>query len=282
MNTEKRIPHIEIGYRVGLLTVDSPTNEKRSRYTVWHCKCDCGGEILLDTRCLQRGTVSDCGCRTKVKPRQRNLTDRRFGKLVCIEPTEARDCQGFVVWYCKCDCGNQCLASSKQLLSGYKKSCGCLGRPQLKELVGKRFGKLTVTGYAGKHAGMHRWNCLCDCGNETTVGQTPLQNGKTKSCGCIKRTVYKENLKLVDGTSVAILESGKNHLLPSNTSGCTGVYQNKKTGKWVAQITFKRKTYYLGSYEKIEDAIKARRRGEEMHDEFLAEYYREEAENKTE
>ena len=94
-----------------------------------------------------------------------------------------------------------------------------------------------------------------------------------RSCGCIQRDIYKENFKLVDGTSVALLEASKKHLLSSNTSGHTGVYQNKENGKWVAQITFKRKTYYLGSYDKIDDAIKARQRGEEMHDAFLEWYY---------
>ena len=129
---------------------------------------------------------------------------------------------------------------------------------------------------------MHRWKCVCDCGNETIVSQTLLQTGKTKSCGCIQKDIYKDNLKLVDGTSVTILEANKNRLIASNTSGYTGVYQNKKNGKWVAQITFKRKSYYLGSYEKIEDAIKARQRGEEMHDDFLEWYYQQKAENEKE
>lgn len=59
-------------------------------------------------------------------------------------------------------------------------------------------------------------------------------------------------------------ETGRNKLIASNTSGYNDVYQNKKTGKWVAQITFKGKTYHLGAFEKIEDAVSARRRGEEM------------------
>ena len=127
--------------------------------------------------------------------------------------------------------------------------------------------------YAGKKAGMHRWKCRCDCGNETVVGQTLLQTGKTKSCGCLQSSIITENLKLCEGTSVAILEASKRKPISSNQSGFTGVYQNKKTGKWTAQITFKKKTYYLGSYDKIEDAVKARKRGEEMHDDFLEWYY---------
>lgn len=72
---------------------------------------------------------------------------------------------------------------------------------------------------------------------------------------------------------MTILEAGKKHLNKSNTSGYAGVYFNQKSQQWRAQITFRGKTYYLGSYEKKEDAIEARKRGEEMHDNFLAQYY---------
>ena len=120
---------------------------------------------------------------------------------------------------------------------------------------------------------MHRWKCRCDCGGETVVGQTLLQTGKTKSCGCLQATVIADNLNLCEGTSVALLEASKRRRLSSNTSGYTGVYQNKRTGKWVAQITFKGKTYCLGTYEDIQEAVAARHRGEEMHDDFLEWYY---------
>ena len=73
----------------------------------------------------------------------------------------------------------------------------------------------------GNEQVMHRWKCVCDCGNETIVGQTLLQTGKTKSCGCIQKDIYKDNLKLVDGTSVTILEANKNRLIATNTSGHT-------------------------------------------------------------
>lgn len=326
-------PKIVPGYRVGMLTVEEATPQRKNGYTIWQCRCDCGGEILLDTRCLQRKTVKDCGCTVKVKPGQKDLTGMRFGKLVCIEPTTERSKSNRgTVWRCRCDCGNECLAPVSQLTVGYKKSCGCLGHPPLKDYVGKRFGMLTVLEYAGKRDGMHRWKCLCDCGKETVVGQTLLQSGKTKSCGCngyppredltgrvlgrltvigpledkpgywkckcecgnetavkydylvcghtkscgcLQKTQIIENLKLVDGTSVTKLEAGRKKLIASNTSGYNGVYLDKKNGKWRAQISFKRKKYSLGRFDKIEDAVKARQRGEEMYDDFLEWYYSE-------
>lgn len=274
MNQDKQ-KIIKAGYHFGHLTVTDDTGIRKNGYKVWKCVCECGGEICLDTRYIQRQTITDCGCLTATTPGQVDISGMRYGKLVCLYPTDERDRNGNTLWFCHCDCGNTCRAAIGSLRAGYKKSCGCLSHPPLKDFIGKQFGSLTVIEYAGKRSGMHRWKCVCDCGNETVVGQTLLQSGKTKSCGCLQATVIYDNLKLYDGTSVTMLEASKKKKMKSNTSGYTGVYQNKHTGQWAAQITFKGKTYYLGSYAKIEDAVKARQRGEEMHDEFLEWYYRE-------
>ncbi len=131
-----------------------------------------------------------------------------------------------------------------------------------------------MTAYEEKRADMLRWRCRCDCGKETVVGQTLLQTGKTKSCGCMQAEVYRENMKLVGGISIVALEKSR-QLRSTNTSGYTWVYRTKRSGKWIARITFKNKDYHLGVYDQIEDAVKARQRGEEMHEDFLAWYYKE-------
>lgn len=266
---------IDVGYRVGKLTVAERTDRRRNRHAVWRCRCDCGEDILLDTRYLQRGTVQDCGCGGLTPAGQKDLTGRRFGKLVCLEPTAKRGPSGGVVWKCRCDCGNECLAVSTQLTGGYKKSCGCLGHPPVKDYVGKRFGSLLVTGYDGKRKGMHYWRGLCDCGQETVASQSNLQSGHTKSCGCLQGRIHRKNLMLVDGTSVRMIENRMKSTIKTNTSGYNGAYLDRRTGTWTAQITFKGKTYYLGTYPDIQDAVAARRRGEEMYENFLEWYYSE-------
>lgn len=271
---------IGIGSKVGLLTVAETTERRKAGYMVWRCRCQCGGEIFLDTRCLQRGTVRDCGCMSVVSPGQRDISGMRFGKLKAVSPTKERGPGGSIIWLCKCDCGNEVKAELGQLTSGGRKSCGCLSHPPAKDLIGKRFGKLTVIGYVGKRAGMHRWRCLCDCGKETVAGQTLLQNGKTKSCGCLQAAVYKENLGLKDGTALKALRAAKNgRLIKSNTSGYNGVYFDKKRRLWAAQITFKGKTRYLGAFEELADAVKARQKGEELYDEFLRQVDRADSKN---
>lgn len=48
----------------------------------------------------------------------------------------------------------------------------------------------------------------------------------------------------------------------NNTSGHTGVYCVKTNGKWRARINANGKTHCLGTFERIEDAIKAREEAE--------------------
>ena len=60
--------------------------------------------------------------------------------------------------------------------------------PELIDLTGMRFGRLTVISHAGKASyGENRWHCKCDCGTETIVFGNLLRNGSSKSCGCLAR-----------------------------------------------------------------------------------------------
>lgn len=53
------------------------------------------------------------------------------------------------------------------------------------DLIGQRFGKLTVTKRIGpnKYRGI-LWRCQCDCGGTTRAVTGDLRRGKVKSCGC--------------------------------------------------------------------------------------------------
>ena len=53
-------------------------------------------------------------------------------------------------------------------------------------LVGQKFGRLTVLEYYEDNRKNTRWKCICDCGEETIAITTNLKNGKHKSCGCWK------------------------------------------------------------------------------------------------
>lgn len=52
---------------------------------------------------------------------------------------------------------------------------------------GDVFGHLTVTGLSDvKVQGQRAWECLCSCGNTTTVPGNRLRSGETRSCGHLK------------------------------------------------------------------------------------------------
>lgn len=57
----------------------------------------------------------------------------------------------------------------------------------IKQLVGKRFGRLTVISFNGlKNNRYAQWMCKCDCGNYRLVITTYLNSGNVSSCGCLK------------------------------------------------------------------------------------------------
>ncbi|KKM93422.1 hypothetical protein LCGC14_1208540 [marine sediment metagenome] len=52
--------------------------------------------------------------------------------------------------------------------------------------LNNKYGKLTVISESnGRRHGQVYWNCICDCGNKTTVIGSDLRSGHTKSCGCL-------------------------------------------------------------------------------------------------
>ena len=58
--------------------------------------------------------------------------------------------------------------------------------PEIKNLAGRRFGRLVAIEVNGKNHSGVRWLCKCDCGKNTTVNSQNLQHGGTKSCGCFR------------------------------------------------------------------------------------------------
>ena len=55
------------------------------------------------------------------------------------------------------------------------------------ELIGKKFGRLTVLEVFRTEKGAKQCRCRCDCGKETTVYYSNLVSGRTRSCGCLMK-----------------------------------------------------------------------------------------------
>ena len=140
-------------------------------------------------------------------------------------------------------------------------------------LTGQRFGNLTVVEPAENIGTRTAWLCRCDCGQEIVVATAHLRDGRRTSCGCNKNRmlpceIARSSLTYVDGTCVEMIRTRP--VRCNNTSGVTGVEWWAAKGRWRASICFKGKRRYLGSYEKFEDAVKARKQAEEaVFDAFL-------------
>jgi hypothetical protein len=120
------------GKKFGDWTVISRTSNVKG-HTRWLCVCSCGKRVHVYTSSLRSGKSNSCGHKKK---NPIDLLGKRFGKLhVISETTEKpytyalryRSKNKGKCWECLCDCGNKCIVTSRNLLSGNTKSCGCLG-----------------------------------------------------------------------------------------------------------------------------------------------------------
>ena len=128
---------------------------------------------------------------------------RRYGRLVVLseaEPAINKVGNRIRRFTCLCDCGNTKIIRISSLRRGLTKSCGCLVKDNFRymaqhrpliDLVGKRFGKLTVVSELearlSKDGRRRRvWLCQCECGTLKPVLQGNLRiNNGVQSCGCL-------------------------------------------------------------------------------------------------
>lgn len=187
-----------VGQKFGHLTVErlSQKRHPKNNKILWECKCDCGNDeiIYVTTGNLTQGYKTSCGC-AKLKQIQelgrksaKDLTNQKFGKLTALYRLENISPP---MWHCLCDCGNEIDVRSIELTSNNTISCGCKRKDLRRNLIGQRFGKLTVIERSDnyispKGQSQVMYICKCDCGKEVEVASSSLQQGFTNSCGCLR------------------------------------------------------------------------------------------------
>lgn len=212
-----------------------------------------------------------------------DLTGKKIEMLTILERKRENN---RTYYYCKCDCGNEKWIRADSLKE--TKSCGCLQKLtqfKARDLTGERFGRLVAlepTDKRTKWNGCIVWKCKCDCGNYTEVPQALLiaKKNNVRSCGCLAKESQKKvgeyigslfvKNKIIENTNVQVIS--RDTLQSNNTSGVTGVRWDSSRKKWLAEIRFKNKVYYLGRFEDKKDAIEVRKEAEEkLHKKFLRE-----------
>lgn len=180
-----------LGNTYNQLTVIDYAPSLPNYISCWLCRCICGNEIIIRQSSLLNGKTKTCGCRTTLK-KSKDLTGRRFQKLVVLSYSHSNKRHSY--WVCICDCGEGCVRSSRTLtISKVNNSCGCdKRRGNVKNLTGRIFNYLKVISYDKSIFiyGRNRvfWRCQCVCGSIVEVSTDQLRSGQTKSCGCIHST----------------------------------------------------------------------------------------------
>ena len=132
-----------------------------------------------------------------------------------------------------------------------------------------RASKIWNTKYSGKAAGSTRkdgYKRVAAGGKDMLAHRVifALFHGKAP----------KDDIDHIDGNpsnnSISNLRDVPHHLnlknqklSAANTSGHAGVYYSKRIGKWCAQMKHKQKTWHLGSFKQLADAVAARKQAEE-------------------
>lgn len=81
---------------------------------------------------------------------------------------------------------------------------------QKANLTGQRYGEMTVVSEAAQSTDYKRnWTCQCSCGNAIVVSQDNLVRGRTKSCGCQKKSHSKHQLVGEHFGRLTVLHEGR-------------------------------------------------------------------------
>lgn len=87
------------------------------------CK-ECGKQFKSYHKTAKYCSV-ECNLKNNsVAPKLKDISNKRYGKLVAIERAYIKNNRSY--WLCRCDCGNTKIVFIDYLTNGTCKSCGCL------------------------------------------------------------------------------------------------------------------------------------------------------------
>jgi len=112
---------------------------------------------------------------------QIDLLGKVFNKLTVIRKA-GKNKRNYILWECRCECGNIVVRTSSHIISGAAKSCGCAARLSIG--IGARFNRLVVLELDTPYKGHTMYKCRCDCGTVKSIRASALLKDNTLSCGC--------------------------------------------------------------------------------------------------
>lgn len=219
----------------------------------------------------------------------KDLTGQRFGRLTVIKRVAnyiRPSGKEAAKWLCACDCGNEIEAITNALTSGSVQSCGCLHKERTSATF-KKYNEYDLSGEYGigyTSRGEEFYFDLEDYNKIKNYCWFVDSRGYISARYNNKQHILFHRLLFPDSITVdhithnikdnrkcnlRIATQSQNNInrgiMKNNTSGVTGVYWHKKEKRWVARIRVNKKLIYLGSFVNFDDAVKARKDGEEKY-----------------
>lgn len=213
-----------------------------------------------------------------------DILGEKYGRLTVLEYSH-QDKHGKSQWKCLCDCGNVIVTSGAAMRKGNTNSCGCYSRELTAKINYKHGG--CGKGVEYYHPNYQTWmamrqRCYLDTvehfseygGRGIRVQDSWLDDieglanftedmgfrpdGYTLDRIDVNGNYTKENCRWAD----LKLQAFNQRVRKTNTSGRTGVYEDKKTGGWWAGICKDGKFQRLKGGLSFEEAVKVREQAE--------------------
>jgi 5-methylcytosine-specific restriction endonuclease McrA len=174
----------------------------------------------------QQPGLSGVTTSTTRKHNFKDMTGRRFGRLVVIRLDRVHKRQAH--WLTVCDCGRESVIGGPNLRRGRTTRClTCSRQANRLDLTGQTFGSLTVIGYAGMQSqNRSGWICRCKCGMEITVTSDTLRerhdNGRDDLNACLpcRRAGVRQRAKEHRAAKIAATAARRAALAVTMTATC--------------------------------------------------------------
>lgn len=201
----------------------------------------------------------------------KDLTGQKFGRLTVVSRAENKS--GIVYWNCLCECGNLKMIQGCALKSGATVSCGCFqiesrithGASYIPEfsvwvdMLRRCYNakRKDFSRYGGRGIkvceewAVDFWNFYRDMGERPSPKHSieRLDNdGDYTLSNCIWATATKQ--------------ARNTRIFKTNKTGVQGVCIRGDNKKFRAYLSVKSKRIWLGTYDSLEDASRARKEGE--------------------
>ena len=121
-----------------LRVIEKDQTRKTNSGSYWICQCECGKTKSVKSSSLRNGEIISCGCyrqeqlaKAKREQSEKEMLNRRFGKLVVQARSERKGNGGELYWICHCDCGKDIEVRGHDLRRTDENrtvSCGCYHR----------------------------------------------------------------------------------------------------------------------------------------------------------